>query len=396
MRHFILHILLLAVLLVVPATFTSCSSDEQTTPAVPTYTLSVEATKDVSATRALTLEGKTLTASWKTGESVTVYNASSDYLGTLTAQSDGASTILSGTLTGTISNDDVLTLKFCSDDYSTQTGTLEDIATHCDYATATVTVTVISGERVTTTDANFINQQAIVKFTLKDKADNGATTLNASSLSVTANGSTYTVTPTSATSVLYVAIPGIDAKNITLSAAVGSDTYTYDKANVTFSNGQYYAISVKMTRQAKTDDIGKVMAQNGCIYDDIAAVHSSTSAVGMIAYVGSASDCTNGLAIALADEAGDKSFGNAGSAASAHTAVPGGTWRVPSQADWNNMRAFLTEHHQGLKNGDYWTSTASTGDNAFCATVSNDGNSIEATQQRDKIEELNVRVVLAF
>ena len=41
--------------------------------------------------------------------------------------------------------DDVLTLKFLSPNYDSQAGTLEYIATHCDYATASVTVTGVDG-----------------------------------------------------------------------------------------------------------------------------------------------------------------------------------------------------------------------------------------------------------
>ena len=57
----------------------------------------------------------------------------------------------------------------------------------------------------------------------------------------------------------------------------------------------------------------------------------------MIAYVGTASDCVHGLAIALADESDKKKYGDAGTACSGKEAVTGGTWRLPSIKDWQYM-----------------------------------------------------------
>ena len=64
---------------------------------------------------------------------------------------------------------------------------------------------------------------------------------------------------------------------------------------------------------------------------------ASTTAVAMIAYVGTASDCLHGLAIALADESGKYKYGEAVTACSGKAAVTGGTWRLPSEKDWQYM-----------------------------------------------------------
>ena len=104
----------------------------------------------------------------------------------------------------------------------------------------------------------FVNQQAIVKFTLKDKADE-TTLLNPTALTINVEGdlsgdypltltipaSTYT---TNGNGVLYVALPGFSGQNVTLTATCGSGTYTYTKTNATFVNGKYYEITVKMTK----------------------------------------------------------------------------------------------------------------------------------------------------
>ena len=102
----------------------------------------------------------------------------------------------------------------------------------------------------------FVNQQAIVKFTLSD----GTNALNPTALTINVEGdlsgdypltltipaSTYT---TNGNGVLYVALPEFSGEDVTLTATCSSGTYTYTKNNATFVNGKYYEISVKMTKQ---------------------------------------------------------------------------------------------------------------------------------------------------
>ena len=242
----------LAALLIASATFVACSSDdnianENQQPANPTgkYTMTVQASKGMDTRAlALTLDGETLNATWTNGDQVTVYEGDT-YLGTLSAtNSDGATCKLIGELTTAPTGTEV-TLKFNTPTYTGQNGTLDYIASHCDYATATTTVTVI-GNTITGTDVEFTNQQAIVKFTLKDNASTPAS-LSATELVVNDGANDYTITPASATSELYVAIPGISEQTVTLTATVGGYTYTYVKSGVTFTNGEYYEITVKMT-----------------------------------------------------------------------------------------------------------------------------------------------------
>ena len=260
MKKILSDIRTLGALLMASATLAACSSedniiDEQ--PVQPTghaYTMTINAT-----TRALSLGGednKTLSATWATNEDVYVKrNASNTWAssGSLKPQTDGATAVLEGTIfLSDLSAGDVLTLQFPREgerDYSGQKGTLDDIAEKYDYATANVTVAprgIGDLKFVETGPVTFHNQQAIVKFTLRDKSD-GTTALRASQLSVSDGAHTYYVTPDFATDELYVALPDISSKTITLTASVGSKIYTYERANVTFDNGQYYAITVKMT-----------------------------------------------------------------------------------------------------------------------------------------------------
>ncbi len=240
--------------------FSGCkkeNNDPQEPAQVQTYKMSITASKGADnqangPRRVLSLDGNTLNATWAENEEVTVYNTTKGEAmgGTLKAQTSGASTQLTGELTGSIAVGDKLTLKYLSPNYATQEGTLEYISANCDYAIATdVEVTDIVDETIYTDgETTFENQQAVVKFTLKN--EDGSATIAAKPLVIEVAGETYTVTPASATSEMFVALPGFAGQTITMTATVGSDTYTYEKANTTLSNGQYYILTVKMTKQA--------------------------------------------------------------------------------------------------------------------------------------------------
>lgn len=229
--------------------------EEQKTPAeqtetVFTYSFSIDAAKGADDSKALTLEGNTLTAAWAVGEEVTVYNETKDeeLSGTLRAQSAGASTTLKGEISGTkgISANDVLTLKFLSPDYNSQEGTLEYIAAHCDYATASVTVTGVSGGNIDTGTATFENQQAIVHFELS--MPNGYMGLYTRSLKIVVDKQIITVNMAAENKDVYVAVPSVLMKKIVIGASSypDSDDYYYIKSSASFSRGEYYSIGVKM------------------------------------------------------------------------------------------------------------------------------------------------------
>jgi hypothetical protein len=78
--------------------------------------------------------------------------------------------------------------------------------------------------------------------------------------------------------------------------------------------------------------VGQVIGSDGKNYA-AASVPSGVTKVAMIAYVSG----SNGLAIALADE-GKLNWATAKSTCEAKTpAFTGGTWKLPSQAEWNQM-----------------------------------------------------------
>lgn len=243
MKKHLNHIFMLAALLMAGVAVASCEKENE--PVEGTFAMSVNAVKGGNGTKQLDFEGSELTATWTAGDVVKVFK---DYyqVGTLTAESSGTSTRLSGTITGSIAEGDNLTLRFLSADYDGQDGTLAYIAAHCDYAVAHVTVSSVSGDevRITGSSATFENQQAIVKFTLKNSSGDA---INASFLRVSDDGfTTCTVTPAAATDELYVALPGFSNRTVSLEASIAGMLYTYSKSPVTLANGQYYEIGVKM------------------------------------------------------------------------------------------------------------------------------------------------------
>lgn len=105
--------------------------------------------------------------------------------------------------------------------------------------------------------------------------------------------------------------------------------------------------------EATTEDIGSLIGSDGNIYAVGATLPDGVTKEAMIAYVGSASDCTHGLAIALEDSPtgsfvwaaktgggcdnnGKTAVQVVASWASSH-AVVGGTWRLPTVDDWKYM-----------------------------------------------------------
>lgn len=245
-----------AIFLIACAGMTGCSKNEPEPSAqAQTYHVSIQAGKSdtnqqKTPRKALGLDGNTLTASWASGERVSVRNLTknADLGGYLAAETSGNPVIISGDLTGTINAGDELEFKFLSPDYTNQEGTIEYISSHCDYAVATIHVASVTWGSITFEEsvADFENRQAVVKFILKDGDDPIATT----ELVVEVEGATYTITPASATSELFVALPGFTDKTIKLTATVGSDTYTFTSPSVkTFVDGKYYIITVGMSKE---------------------------------------------------------------------------------------------------------------------------------------------------
>ena len=431
------------ILLVVGLALAACSSDDnvveqKTLEPGKTYYLTVDATKGSDATtRALTLSGSTLTPTWATSEQIYVKQESTWLTGSLSPNTNAATALLNGAITGVSGNlPQDLTLQFPRQEwsYTGQVGTIADIAAKYDYATATAHITAIHGSNISASSSvTFANQQAIVKFILQDK-NNGNAAINANSLRISANGlktsdtetGDITITLGSATSEIFAALSGISSANVTLTAIVGDKTYVYNKSGASFVDGKYYEITVKMHEATEgtdlanvtTDYIGWIVGQNGKVYSTVAkATAASTTAVAMVAYVGSASNCKHGLAIALADESNDMSQSSAITAASTtkntNTAVANATWRLPTLVDWQYMligcgngeaysptpgtvgigtlNARLASVGTALTSGCYWSSIG-----YYCPYVSSTEVDLSRTDANSGLTSYHVRACLAF
>ncbi len=168
MRHTI--ITSISSLLVLGISFISCSkgfvffeenyNKEKIRAIIPA---SVESSKVVDA------DGS---ASFSTSEKVFVYNDATSVLDTdyLYPDTNGATTNLIGTLSGTYSKGDNLILLYNTTsegiaDYTHQDGSLETVV---DAATASVKISSVDGNAFTTRTAYFENIQSVFKFTFKD------------------------------------------------------------------------------------------------------------------------------------------------------------------------------------------------------------------------------------
>ena len=273
------------------SSYDSIAEQQPVNPTAPkTYTMTVQATKpsgDDAATRGLELDGKTLSVKWNEGEEVIVIQ-DDDELGTLTATpnpNDPTKATLTGELDELDPEKDIeFHLHSTSCDYSRQSGVLlskdgeNSIEENFDYASCTVEAE--SGKIKTSVvkdpdgdeeyDEYYLvtieggitleSEQAIVKFTLVDKAD-ATTPMNVTRLEVDDDFEIISVEPVSPTNALYVAVNSNGAEldyHLKAVTATG-DVYTYDRSEVTFLCGKYYEVKVQMTKQQPaTIDLSKL------------------------------------------------------------------------------------------------------------------------------------------
>ena len=155
----------------VAAALASCSSDDGQEEQRSTWQVDIEtATPDGLTRSTMTESAGTLTAAWEENDAVLVYKGGSS-VGTVTATTAGTTATLAGNLSGSFALNDELTLYYpaVTPDYTTQTGTLVDIAAK-DYVQATVTVNAVDASNgiLGTTTATFSYRQSFTKFTFSE------------------------------------------------------------------------------------------------------------------------------------------------------------------------------------------------------------------------------------
>ena len=303
------------------------------------FTATISMGGDKATTRALSENSSGLTATWTVDEEVAlIHNGIIDKVtvasvsgndatisGTITTDADGAAV----TVIFPYSAVDLDTKDVKADLlYAQSGGTLADVAAKYDVRKGTGTLKV-SGTASLNDDVTLTNQFAIFKFTLQDLS---AAAKNATEFKVS-NGSgnvMTTVTPTSASGELYVALPVMAIGTYWFNATIDSKPYIAKATTAaTTVAGKYYQTTVKMAT------IGDVILDNG----KFAAPSSTGTKVAMIAYLGNGSDCTNGLAIQLNASPASVDNWSAACSYSSYPSITGnpGTWRLPSKDDWQNM-----------------------------------------------------------
>ena len=309
-------------------------------------------------TKAVADGGDKITVTWAVNEHIAIlYTKDGNQVAdaTITAvDGSGAATITFTVEAGT-ANDTPCTLVYplsaAKDDHSGVKDAATLLAAQDGTLNANLDVRVGAGTIQTTTPGLTVSTQpepqyAIFKFTTKNS--DGSATINVTSLTITIGTDNFVITH-AATSELFAALPAIASQAVTFTAT-GSDTKTYtaSKASVTFSAGYYYQSVIKMTEAApaaatghalSASAVGEVVGTDGLAYDvaDKDNLPTGVTAAGMVAYKSG----SNGLVIALADEASTMFWSTANGAttgAAAHTpAVTGQAWKLPSQDEWKQM-----------------------------------------------------------
>ena len=201
MKKTISNIRTLAALLMAGAAFAACSNSDDIISELPAntvkqgYTLTVSASKDGSTTRALSLDGTAVVASWETTDEIVV-TKNGTQIGTLSPTNiNGLEATFTGTISGDadINVDDVLTLIYHPipgglNGFALQDGTLNGLATSAenfDMAIATVAISEINGKNIIVSEsADFVNQTAVVVLSPHVSYQGPGGTANISSLIV--------------------------------------------------------------------------------------------------------------------------------------------------------------------------------------------------------------------
>jgi len=253
--------------------------------------------------------------------------------------------------------------------YNNQDGTRATLASNFDFCTGS---SPWSGENLPTLTLE--NQLAILAITLKNAGGSSDITSSITGLTLSDGTYTYNVSRSAAAGPIYVAIRPTSDATITVTATDGTKNYTKTLTSKTYAAGNGYPVSWRMAYPLAESTVGMIVGTDGKAYAaaDKDNLPTGVTAAGMVAY----KNGSNGLVIALADEANTMNWSTAtgASGAAAHTpAVTGGTWKLPSKAEWNQMfgddadadmahyfilnDAISTAGGTALEGGYYWSST---------------------------------------
>ena len=269
-------------------------------------------------TKAVADGGDKITVTWAEHEHIAIlYTVGSTKKvadAEITAVDGGGTATITFTVDGGTTNDTPCTLVYplsaAKDDHTGVKDAATLLSAQDGTLNANLDVRVGAGTIQTTTPSLTVTTQpeaqfAIFKFDVKN-ADASAT-IDVKPLIITIGTQDYVITPASATSTLYVALPAVSGQTVSFSAT-GSDskTYTCSKDGVTFAAAKYYQSTLKMTEAAAykllsaamAEDIGKVVCAAGHLHTAKTAVPAGCTAVGIL---GKVTATGIGLILALQD-----------------------------------------------------------------------------------------------
>ena len=315
--------------------FTACSSNiDESADAPRFYNVTLTASMEGGDTRALS-EGaeNAIIASFAENDEVVVVKANGTSVGTLTAQTAGASTTLSGPLNAaslTVGEEVKLRYRSATANYDGQLGTLVGIAANQDYAEGTLTVSTTNPLTFTSNSVTLSAMQSITKFTFPVKVKTFGIAAVGLVQSIAANGSetigavTGTLAPPY-NSVVYVALRNNikPEQKLAYSFTIQDENgnwYIFTK-QAKLTNGKNYALNIALTplpELTSSDAVGTI----GMVGGLPAIVLNSTTAVALM------------NAGALCPEA----YGTYNIFENPPSLT--GSWRVPTQAELVTLAGF--------------------------------------------------------
>lgn len=248
--------------------FTACSNDSDEAAGNDSHIWHVSLTASMgdATNRALSADGNTITAKFAASEVVKVVKSNGSVVGTLTPQTVGTkTTTLTGEITGSFSNNEVLTLRYHSEtaNYDNQVGTLAGISANQDNAEATLTITDATYMTFASNSVTLKSKQSITKFSFND----GTNPINVKTFGIAAPGLVQSIAVNGTETVGAVtgtlATPSSDVYVALRNKETGTKTYSFtiqDKdgnwyiftkdANLT--NGKNYTATVTLPTKLPT------------------------------------------------------------------------------------------------------------------------------------------------
>ncbi len=227
-----------------------------------------------ATTRAVSEGSGRIVAEWAVDEHIAILYTvgSTKYAAdaTITAVDGSGSATIEFTVEAGTANDTPCTLVYplsaAKDDNTGVKDAATLLAAQDGTLNANLDVRVGAGTIQTTTPGLTVSTQpaaqfAIFKFTTKSvpSAGGSLTNTDVTKLTVTTGGQDYVITPASATSTLYAALPAVSGQTVSFTAAYDSKLYAASKASVSFDAAKYYQSTVKMGKVIEVFDLGEPM-----------------------------------------------------------------------------------------------------------------------------------------